>query len=83
MRVFIVTGATGFLGKSFVDWLLLNGERVIVIVRDKYNAIDIWGNKVKIIERDLADIGSKLEMKLMRKYLFILLGKEQVEIKEH
>ena len=58
MRVFIVTGATGFLGKSFVDWLLLNGERVIVIVRDKYNAIDIWGNKVKIIERDLADIGS-------------------------
>lgn len=58
MRTYIVTGAAGFLGRAFVNWLLRENEKVIVIVRDKYSAINLWGDKVKIIERDLADAGS-------------------------
>lgn len=58
MRTFIVTGATGFLGRAFVNWLLEKNEKIIVIVRDKYAAMDIWGDGVDIIERDLADVGS-------------------------
>ncbi len=58
MRTYIVTGATGFLGRTFVNWLLKENEKIIVIVRDKYSAIDLWGDKVEIIERDMADIGS-------------------------
>lgn len=58
MKTFIVTGAMGFLGKAFVNWLLNGNEKVIVIVRDKYAAMDIWGGQVEIIERDLADVGS-------------------------
>jgi nucleoside-diphosphate-sugar epimerase len=48
----------GFLGKAFVNWLLGEEEKVIVIVRDKYAAMDTWGSRVEIIERDLADVGS-------------------------
>lgn len=58
MRSYIITGATGFLGRTFVNWLLRENEKVIVIVRDKYKAIDLWGNRVEIIERDLADVAS-------------------------
>lgn len=57
MRKYIVTGATGFLGRSFTDWLIKKNENVVVIVRDKDVALDMWGNKVDIIERDLADVG--------------------------
>lgn len=56
MRIYIVTGAAGFLGRAFVNWLLRENEKVIVIVRDKHCAIDLWGGKVEVIERDLADL---------------------------
>lgn len=58
MRTYIVTGATGFLGRAFVNWVLKENEKVIVIVRDKHHAINLWEDKVEIIERDLADVGS-------------------------
>lgn len=64
MRTYIVTGATGFLGKAFVQLLLMENERVTVIVRDKYKAMDLWGGKVEIIKEDLADINSKTNRNL-------------------
>jgi len=53
MKTFIVTGAMGFLGRSFVDCLLREMQDVIVIVRDRKKAFDRWGDRLSIIERDL------------------------------
>lgn len=53
MKTFIVTGAMGFLGHSFVDWLLKERQNVIVIVRDRKTAFDRWGDSLSIVERDL------------------------------
>lgn len=73
MRTYIVTGATGFLGRAFVNWILKENEKVIVIVRDKHHAINLWGDKVEIIERDLADAGS-----ITNKHLGVSANNEKI-----
>lgn len=63
MKTFIVTGAMGFLGRSFVDCLLREKHNVIVIVRDRKKAFDRWDNKVLIIERDLLTESGSISVK--------------------
>lgn len=55
---YIVTGATGFIGRNLVFKLLSDNEKVTVIVRDENTARELWGDTVVVIEQDLADSSS-------------------------
>lgn len=50
---YIVTGATGFVGKHLVPELLKNNEEVTVLVRDAEKIPSEWSDKVHVIETDL------------------------------
>ena len=58
----IISGATGFVGKKLVKYMVETGDQVVVIVRDKKKLEHSIINKVSIIEAELADY-SKLNIK--------------------
>ncbi len=55
-ETYYVTGATGFVGRAFVDYELTQKNNVVVIVRNADKAFQIWGDKVSIVEADLDHI---------------------------
>ena len=46
----LVTGATGFIGKSLVENLLADGQRVTVLTRNAKKAAQLFDGKVKCVE---------------------------------
>ncbi len=54
----LVTGATGNIGSAVVPALLDRGAPVRVLVRDAAKAQRAFGDRVEIIEGDLADVAS-------------------------
>lgn len=48
-RTILVTGATGFIGRSLCRKLLENGDEVIVLTRDANKADNLFGPAVKIV----------------------------------
>ena len=58
MSNYIVSGATGFIGRNLIDCLIDKEEKVTVIVREESEAVRLWGRRVHIIEQDLVDSGS-------------------------
>ena len=54
----LVTGATGNIGSAVVPALLDRGAPVRVLVRDAAKAQTAFGDRVEIIEGDLADVAS-------------------------
>ena len=50
----IISGATGFVGKKLVRYMVESGDQVVVIVRDKKKLEQSIINKVSIIEAELA-----------------------------
>jgi len=52
-KVYLVTGATGFLGNRIVRMLLEEGKKVRVFVRQDYN-----DNRVEVVRGDLTDLDS-------------------------
>lgn len=75
--IFLVTGATGFVGANLVRELVSRGQNVSVIVRDRklnWRISDI-ADKINIFECDIAD--SKLQEivdKIRPEYIFHLAG---------
>lgn len=64
----IVTGATGFVGRSLVDELLVHKDNIVVLVRDTEKIPSGWTDNVKIVkcsmnEFDKIDITSILKNK--------------------
>lgn len=56
MAVFLVTGATGYIGSRLVPRLLDDGHQVRVISRDRSKVeARAWADRVEIVEGDLAD----------------------------
>ena len=53
-EVILVVGATGGVGKRVVRRLLDRGDRVRALVRDAKKAREILGDKVEIVEADIA-----------------------------
>ncbi len=53
---YIVTGATGFVGKSFVSELLNKGEKVTALIRNRSKIPEEWKGIVRIIETDLQNL---------------------------
>ena len=49
-----VTGATGFIGRYFVERLLQKGTEIEVITRDRRRVPQKWQGRVLIIEEDIA-----------------------------
>ncbi|MDD2444177.1 MAG: TIGR01777 family oxidoreductase [Desulfotomaculaceae bacterium] len=47
-----IFGGTGFVGRNLTQELLANGYQVFVVTRNRQNAADSLGNKVRIIEWD-------------------------------
>ncbi|HEY3627610.1 MAG TPA: NAD(P)H-binding protein [Terracidiphilus sp.] len=52
--MFLVTGATGNVGRELVEQLTASGERVRVFVRDP-RKVAHWGNRVEVATGDFAD----------------------------
>jgi uncharacterized protein (TIGR01777 family) len=48
-RVFLVTGATGFIGTATVRKLLARGDSVVVLSRDADKALDKFGPHVRVV----------------------------------
>jgi len=55
---YVVTGATGFLGKAFVNKVIEEKEHVSILVRNKQSAISYFNTDVCIVEKELKDIES-------------------------
>lgn len=55
--MYLVTGATGNVGKELVDQLVANGHRVRVFMRDPRKAAH-WGDRVEVATGDFEDPGS-------------------------
>lgn len=53
MKKVIITGATGFIGKALLKYLLKFDYQVFAFVRDKAKLLDINSNNLVIIETDL------------------------------
>ena len=51
----LVTGATGFIGRSVIDRLVNDKYRITALVRDKNKARSLWGEKVTLICGDVTD----------------------------
>ena len=50
---YLVTGATGFIGRHVVERLLADGGRVRVLVRDRSRVPGTWRDRVEVIEGDV------------------------------
>lgn len=55
-ETYYVTGAVGFVGKAFVNYITAQDNHVVVIVRNAEKALRIWGDSVSIVEADLEHI---------------------------
>lgn len=53
---YIVTGATGFVGKSFVSELVKKGEKVTVLIRNRSKIPESWEGKVRVVEAELQNL---------------------------
>lgn len=47
---YLITGATGFVGKRLIANLLQNQQKIIVLTRSKNKAERLFGNRVRVIE---------------------------------
>ncbi|MES2678217.1 MAG: TIGR01777 family oxidoreductase [Pseudomonadota bacterium] len=47
---YLITGATGFVGKKLIANLLQNQQKIIVLTRSKSKAEKLFGNQVRVIE---------------------------------
>ena len=56
MSKILVTGATGLIGKSLVKKLLMDGNNVVAVVRNKERAISILGEETKNLEYIVDDV---------------------------
>ena len=56
MSKILVTGATGLIGKSLVKKLLIDGNHVVAVVRNKERAISILGEETKNLEYIVDDV---------------------------
>jgi len=54
----LITGATGFIGRSLTRSLLARGESVRVLARSRTKARELFGDQVEIIPGELGDEGS-------------------------
>ena len=54
----LITGATGFIGRSLTRSLLARGESVRVLARSRTKARELFGDHVEIIPGELGDEGS-------------------------
>jgi dihydroflavonol-4-reductase len=54
----LITGATGFIGRSLTRNLLAHGESVRVLARSRTKARELFGDHVEIVTGELADEGS-------------------------
>ncbi len=54
-KLFLVTGATGFVGGHMIDALLLRGDRVRALVRNRQKARSLEERGVELIEGDLSN----------------------------
>src|SRR3954452_18789231 len=52
----VITGATGLAGAEVVQALLLRGERVRVVVRDRGKARRLFGEAVEVVSCDYGDL---------------------------
>ncbi|MCI7125404.1 MAG: NAD(P)-dependent oxidoreductase [Agathobaculum sp.] len=55
MKTAVVTGATGFIGKAFTKYLLLQGYQVIAVVRKSSRLKDIAQERLFCVEADFDD----------------------------
>jgi nucleoside-diphosphate-sugar epimerase len=54
----VITGATGFIGTTLVAKLLKDGNKVIIVTRDKDKASSILKGKVEVLEADIGVLAS-------------------------
>ncbi len=53
MRKFIITGATGFIGRHLVEELIQQGKEVVVVSRSRQKASRLFSDRVDVVEADL------------------------------
>lgn len=51
----LITGGTGFIGKVLINKLLMNGGRVILLVRDKRKIDASLSGKLEVLEADICN----------------------------
>ena len=62
MNRIIITGASGFLGKKFVEYMLDKNIEVVAVVRNKNKLSDISSDLLKVIELDIKDVSKLIEV---------------------
>jgi len=56
--LYLVTGATGFIGHHLVERLLGEGRRIRVLVRDRSRVPETWHGRVEVMEGDITSSSS-------------------------
>ncbi len=56
--LYLVTGATGFIGHHLVERLLDEGRQIRVLARDRSRIPETWHGRVEVVEGDITNLSS-------------------------
>lgn len=62
MKIAVITGASGFIGKAFTQYLLAQGYNVIAVVRDASKMADVKHEKLLVVEAEFSSYNSLAQL---------------------